>query len=158
KFVQPISAEFAFTVEGGLNETLVSNSNYGRIMFGLQWGNFIRPKDYQNTKNPVPMDIPRIRYNILTRRVGATPPVADAGTDQIGVRPGTITLNGSGSYDPLGLPLTYRWTQIGGPTVTINNPTAAVATFTAAEGQTYVFRLTVTNSEGLSATARTTVS
>ena len=158
KFVQPILPELAFTVEGGLNETLVSNNNYGRIQFGLQFGNFIRPKDYQNTKNPVPMDVPRIRYNVLTRQVGATPPVADAGPDQIGARPGTITLNGSGSYDPLGQPLKYQWTQIGGPTVPINNPTAAVATFTAAEGQTYVFRLTVTNTSGLSASARTTVS
>src|SRR5436190_4881452 len=158
KLVQPISSELAFTAEAGLNETLVGNNNYGRIMFGLQWGNFIRPKDYQNTKNPVPMDIPRIRYNILTRRVGATPPVADAGPDQIGVRPGTITLNGSGSYDPLGLALTYRWGSTGGPAVTINNPTSAIATFTAAEGQTYVFRLTVTNTDNLSSTARTTVS
>jgi hypothetical protein len=127
-------------------------------MFGLQWGNFIRPKDYQNTKNPVPMDVPRIRYNILTRRVGSTPPVADAGPDQIGQRPGTITLNGTGAYDPLGLTLTYRWLQIGGPAVAINNPTSATATFTAAEGQTYVFRLTVTNTDNLSASARTTVS
>jgi outer membrane protein OmpA-like peptidoglycan-associated protein len=158
KFVQPLSSEFAFTVEGGLNETLVSNNNYGRLMFGLQWGNFIRPKDYGNTKNPVPMDVPRIRYNILTRQVGATPPVADAGPDQIGVRPGTITLNGSGSYDPLGLALTYKWQQIGGTNVTINNSTAAIANFTAGEGQTYVFRLTVTNTSGLSASARTTVS
>jgi len=158
KFVQPLSSEFAFTVEGGMNETLVSNSNYGRLLFGLQWGNFIRPKDYLNTKNPVPMDVPRIRYNILTRRVGSTPPVADAGPDQIGARPGTITLNGSGSYDPLGLALTYRWTQTGGPQVSISNSNSAIATFTAAEGQTYSFRLTVTNSEGISATARTTVS
>ena len=158
KFVQPISSEFAFTAEAGLNETLVGNSNYGRIMFGLQWGNFIRPKDYQNTKNPVPMDVPRIRYNILTRQVGATPPVADAGPDQIGVRPGSITLNGSGSYDPLGLALTYRWTQIGGTPVSISNSNAAQASFTAAEGQIYSFRLTVTNTDGLSASARTTVS
>jgi len=158
KFVQPLSAEFAFTAEAGLNETLVGNNNYGRIMFGLQWGNFIRPKDYLNTKNPVPMDVPRIRYNILTRQVGAAPPVADAGPDQIGGRPGTITLNGSGSYDPLGLALTYKWTQIGGPPVSLSNSNAAMATFTAAEGQTYSFRLTVTNTEGLSASARTTVS
>jgi len=158
KLTQPLTPELAFTVEAGMNETLVSNNNYGRVMFGLQFGNFIRPKDYGNTTSPVPMDVPRIRYNILTRRVGATPPVADAGPDQIGVRPGLITLNGSGSYDPLGLALTYRWQQIGGPAVTINNPTAVIATFTAAEGQIYVFRLTVTNSDGLSASARTTVS
>jgi hypothetical protein len=95
---------------------------------------------------------------VLTRQVGATPPVADAGPDQIGTRPGTISLNGTGSYDPLGLALTYRWTQIGGPSVSISNSNAATASFTALEGQTYVFRLQVTNTSGLSATARTTVS
>jgi hypothetical protein len=104
------------------------------------------------------MNIPRIRYNVLTRQIGATPPVADAGPDQNGTRPGTITLNGTGSYDPLGLALTYRWTQIGGAAVSISNSNAATASFTAAEGQTYVFRLQVTNTSGLSSTARTTVS
>jgi hypothetical protein len=69
-----------------------------------------------------------------------------------------VTLNGSGSYDPLGLPLTYHWQQAGGPTVTLSNPSAAITTFTAAEGQTYVFRLTVTNTDNLSSSARTTVS
>jgi len=67
-------------------------------------------------------------------------------------------LNGSGSYDPLGLALTYKWTQIGGTQVAISNSNAAIASFTAAEGQTYSFRLTVTNTDGLSASARTTVS
>jgi outer membrane protein OmpA-like peptidoglycan-associated protein len=158
KLVQPVAHEFAVTAEVGLNETFVNSTNSGRVQFGFQWGNFIRPKDYLNTKNPVPMNIPRIRYNVLTRQIGAAPPVADAGPDQIGVRPGTITLNGTGSYDPLNLPLTYKWTQIGGPSVTISNATAATATFTAAEGQTYVFSLQVTNTSNLSARARTTVS
>jgi hypothetical protein len=67
-------------------------------------------------------------------------------------------LNGSGSYDPLGLALTYKWQQIGGPPVSISNSNAAIASFTAAEGQIYTFRLTVTNTDGLSASARTTVS
>jgi outer membrane protein OmpA-like peptidoglycan-associated protein len=158
KLVHPLSEEFALTAEVGLNETYLNTKNSGRVVFGFQFGNFIRPKDYTNVKSPVPMDVPRIRYELLTRRVGATPPVADAGPDQIGVRPGTITLNGSGSFDPVGLALTYRWTQIAGPAVSISGQNAAVATFTAAEGQTYSFRLTVTNTDNLSDSARTTVS
>ena len=37
-------------------------------------------------ETPVPMDIPRIRYELLTRRVrtGNSAPIADAGGDQIG--------------------------------------------------------------------------
>jgi hypothetical protein len=67
-------------------------------------------------------------------------------------------LNGSGSSDPLGLPLTYQWLQIAGPTVTINNATGAIATFTGVAGSNYSFRLTVKNTDNLSASATTSVS
>ena len=83
-------------------------------MFGLQFGNYIHPKEYGKTKSPVPMDVPRVRYELLTRRVGNSPPVANAGPNQVGVAAGTVTLNGSASYDPDNDPLTYQWTQIGG--------------------------------------------
>ena len=116
------------------------------------------PKEYAKVDHPVPMDIPRIRYEIGTRRVGSSPPIADAGPNQLGIPAGTVTLNGSGSSDPLGEPLTYKWVQISGPTVTINSANTAVATFTAVAGQTYSFRLTVRNTDNLSASATTTVS
>jgi hypothetical protein len=157
KLVQPINDRIAFTSEFGLNETMVTNSNTEQIVFGLEFGNRIRPKEYASVTSPVPMDVPRIRYQLLTRRIGNSPPVADAGPNQIGVPAGTITLNGSGSYDPDGDPLTYSWAQIGGSSVTISNATSAIASFTAAAGQTYNFRLTVKDTGGLQSTATTTV-
>jgi hypothetical protein len=156
KLVQPINDKVAFTTEFGLNETYVGTSDKGSIVFGLQFGNSIRPKDYGTTNTPVPMDVPRIRYQLLTRRVGDSAPVADAGPNQI-VPAGTVTLNGSGSYDPDGDPLTYSWQQVGGAPVNISNATAPVATFTAAAQQTYNFRLTVKDPAGLQSTATTTV-
>jgi hypothetical protein len=102
--------------------------------------------------------VPRIRYEFATRRVGTSPPVANAGPPQTGVAAGTITLNGSASSDPLGEALTYQWSQLSGPNVTINNANQAVATFAAAAGQSYTFALKVTNTDGLSATATTSVS
>jgi hypothetical protein len=157
KLVQPLNDKISFTFEAGLNETFVSASDKGRIVAGLEFGNYIRPKEYATLRMPVPMDVPRIRFQLLTRRVGNSPPVADAGPNQIGVAAGTITLNGSGSYDPDGGPLTYHWGQISGPSVAISNSNAAVATFPAAPNQTYYFRLTVKNTAGLQASATTTV-
>ncbi len=59
-------------------------------------------------------------------------PVANAGADQT-LRPlATVTLNGSGSYDPdNNLPLAYGWTQTGGPAITLSSATAVSLTFTA---------------------------
>ena len=105
------------------------------MVFGLQFGNMLRPKEYGDVKHPVPVDVPRVRYQLLTRRVGNSAPVADAGPDQIGIAAGTVTLNGSGSYDPDGDPLTYLWTQIAGPNVPITGATTATATFPAAAGK-----------------------
>ncbi len=158
KLVQPLNEHVAFTAEAGLNETLLNTKDSGRLAFGFQVGNFIRPKEYASVKSPVPMDVPRIRYEIGTRRVGNSPPVANAGPDQTGVAAGTVTLDGSGSYDPENDPITYQWTQISGTGVTLSSPTSAKTTFTAVTGQNYVFRLTVTDSGGLSASATTRVS
>lgn len=157
RFVAPVHNNFAITAEIGMNETLLSSRNMGRAMIGFQFGNWLRPKSYLDSQNPVPVDIPRLRYELATRRVGNSAPVADAGPDQIGVAAGTVTLNGSGSQDPDGDALTYRWEQIGGPNVSLSGMNTAMASFTAAEGVQYIFRLTVTDPGGLTGTARTMV-
>jgi hypothetical protein len=156
--VQPITEHLAFTIGGSYNESLVSSAGSGRLVVGLQVGNFMRPKEFAAATSPVPMDVPRVRYEFGTRRVGSSPPIADAGPNQIGIPAGAVTLNGCGSSDPLGLALTYQWLQISGPTVSITNATACSASFTAAAGQNYGFRLTVRNTDNLSASATTTVS
>jgi hypothetical protein len=155
KLVQPIVPRLAFTAEYDYNASLVGGGS--TLLFGLQLGNYIKPKEFASVKTPVPMDVPRIRYEFLTRHVGTTPPIADAGPPQIGVPAGLITLNGSGSHDPLGEPLTFSWRQIGGPGVALTGANTATPTFTAASGQTYVFQLTVTDTDGLSASATTSV-
>jgi hypothetical protein len=158
RLVQPVNRLFALTMEAGLNETFVTTQNSGRVVFGVQFGNYIRPKEFTQVKTPVPMDVPRARFEMMTRRVGNSPPVADAGPDQIGVPAGTITLDGSGSYDPDGDPITYQWTQIAGSAVAISGANIVKATFAAASGQTYSFRLTVKDSYGAQSSAHVTVS
>jgi hypothetical protein len=120
----------------------------------------LRPKEFLAANHPVPVDPPRIRYEVVTERVrvGETPPVADAGPPQVNVPAGTITLNGSGSYSPQGSPLTYVWTQEAGPPVTLSAPTSAITTFTAVAGTYYAFRLTVRDPYGGQGIAQTYVS
>jgi uncharacterized cupredoxin-like copper-binding protein len=89
-------------------------------------------------------------------RAPPPPPVANAGPDQT-VGSGLVTLDGSASYDPDGDPITYQWLQIGGPAVALSAPTAVKTTFTVVSGQSYVFKLTVTDSGGLSSSATTRV-
>jgi hypothetical protein len=156
--VQPFSKELAFTVRAGLNPTYLAVKNTGELTVGLEFGNFMRPKEYTTFTHPVPMDVPRIRYELLTRQVGHSAPIADAGPPQIGVPPGTITLDGSGSYSPDHDGLNYSWTQVSGPNVAISGANAAKATFTAAGSTSYGFRLTVTDQlDGLTASATTSV-
>ena len=160
RYIHPITDHLAFTVAGGLNETLISNDNSGSFTVGLEFGKWLSPKDYAETEGPVPVDVPRIRYEVLTRtvRTGNDAPVADAGPDQIGVEAGSIALDGSGSTDPDDDPITFAWEQVGGPGVTLSSSTTAQTGFTADEGQTYHFRLTVRDDQNGVGTDRVTVS
>jgi regulator of replication initiation timing len=160
RLIQPISERVAFTVEGGWNETLVATGKtYGRLTAGLQFGNYMQPKEYLGFDKPIPVDIPRVRYEMLTRRVrtGNDAPVADAGPDQLGIQAGDVTLDGSASFDPDGDPITFQWDQVSGPSIALSGRNTARAAFRAAEGASYAFRLTVKDDQGAMSLARTTV-
>ena len=60
-------------------------------------------------------------------------PIANAGQDQTVAPKTTVTLNGLASSDQDGTITSYSWSQISGPTVSINNSNSAVATFIAPE-------------------------
>jgi hypothetical protein len=74
------------------------------------------------------------------------PPLVNAGADAT-LNAGTtgITLHGTGS-DPEGNTVTYSWSQVSGPSVTINNATTANPVISGlTDGNTYVFQLTVSD-------------
>ncbi len=82
------------------------------------------------------------------------PPVADAGPDQNVNEGVSVSLDGTGSADPDGETLAYSWLQTAGVPVTLDNPVSAQPRFVAHTGGSssgLVFRLTVTDQEGLSA-------
>jgi hypothetical protein len=76
------------------------------------------------------------------------PPIAAAGDDPTVVEGVRVRLDGTGSSDPEGQTLTYAWTQVSGPAVTLSDPTAARPEFTAPElsGAAEIqFKLTVSD-------------
>ncbi len=81
------------------------------------------------------------------------PPSANAGPDQTITLPTTsVTLSGSGS-ETNGTIVTYAWTQVTGPsTATIAVPGSAATAVTGLVQGAYVFRLTVTDNSGVTAT------
>ncbi|UCF03654.1 MAG: hypothetical protein JSV14_08505 [Deltaproteobacteria bacterium] len=90
------------------------------------------------------------------------PPTANAGVDQTVLEKSTVTLDGSNSSDPDGGIESYRWKQVGGPSVTFSDPTEDRPTFEApgfddSGDQPLVFELIVTDSGGLQSSDSTNV-
>lgn len=89
------------------------------------------------------------------------PPTANAGDDQTRDEGASVTLDGSGSGDVDDDALTYVWTQVAGPTVTLSDPSAPAPMFSAplvgTGGATLVFRLTVNDGLVDSAPAEVTI-
>jgi len=88
----------------------------------------------------------------FTQGSGNQPPTANAGPDKTVTLPtNSVTLNGSGA-DPDGT-ITYAWSKVSGPTgSTFSNANAATTSVNGLVQGTYVFRLTVTDNNGASAT------
>ena len=88
----------------------------------------------------------------------AEPPTAVAGPAQSVASGAGVTLDGSASSDPNHLPLSYQWSQTGGPAVTLSSGSAAKPTFTAPTGPaTLTFSLVVSDGSHSSAPSSVTV-
>ncbi|MEP6748243.1 MAG: PKD domain-containing protein, partial [Bacteroidota bacterium] len=86
-------------------------------------------------------------------------PVANAGTNaNITLPTNSTTLNGAGSNDPDGTISTYAWTKTSGPsTYNIANAGAATTTLSNLTQGVYVFKLTVTDNAGATASSAVTI-
>ena len=85
-------------------------------------------------------------------------PVALAGADESVDPEAAVTLDGSASSDPDGDVLSYAWVQVSGAAVTMTDADAARASFDAPmDPGALVFRLTVTDAGGMTASDTVTV-
>ncbi|MET0532888.1 MAG: glycosyl hydrolase family 18 protein [Steroidobacter sp.] len=85
------------------------------------------------------------------------PPTSSAGPDRNTAPGSAVTLAGSGS-DADGSITGYLWSQVAGPTVTLNGASSATASFTApSSNTTLTFRLRVTDNQGATATDDVTI-
>jgi hypothetical protein len=75
---------------------------------------------------------------------GDNRPLANAGADQ-DLAPGRITLDGTGSRDPNGDLLSFTWTQVEGPEVTLVLPRTPKPWLLGKKSGQYRFRLVVTD-------------
>lgn len=79
-------------------------------------------------------------------------PIARAGQDKCVNENSSVSLNGSASSDPDGDILSFSWTQVSGPSVTLSGANTATPSFTAPSvnscGVSLKFRLTVNDGYG----------
>ena len=76
------------------------------------------------------------------------PPVADAGPDRTVVAGSVVQLDGSGSHDLEGRPLTFAWKQTVGPDVVLTGANTARPEFTAPNDEVVLsFELMISNGE-----------
>ena len=91
---------------------------------------------------------------------GNTPPVANAGATQVVSTGAIVQLNGSGSTDVDGDPLTYHWSFVSvpaGSTAHLSSTSAVSPTFTADLAGTYVAQLIVNDGKIDSAPSTVTI-
>jgi hypothetical protein len=83
-------------------------------------------------------------------------PLANAGVNQY-ISSNSTTLYGSGTFQQEGTITSYSWTKVSGNNCTITSPTAMNTGVTGLTNGSYVFKLTVRNNNGVSASSNVTV-
>lgn len=85
-------------------------------------------------------------------------PIADAGLSRTAIAGDFVLLDGSGSRDPDGTIVRWRWQQSSGPTVLLDSPNSVQTGFTApAVNQTTELRFTLTVEDDRGATGSSSV-
>ncbi len=149
-FQMLIKDQLSWYFDAAMNDGyLQADDDSMRYQLGLKFGSWNQAR-YNVSDQITPVNIPRVRYEILSRvtRTGNNTPVANAGQSRTDVPAGLVALDGSASSDPDGDTITYKWAQTGGPAVVLTGAETAKPSFQGVAGNSYTFQLTVRDSYG----------
>ena len=118
-----------------LNATDISNPGFSPEFTGLYVFTLVVNDGYADS--PVAT---------ATVRVPNRLPRSDAGPDQTGVKNTLVSFRGNGT-DPDGDPLTYEWSQVDGPPLTLAGANKPILTFVPPKLGKYTFKLVVSDGE-----------
>ncbi|HNN41502.1 MAG TPA: cadherin-like domain-containing protein [Nitrospira sp.] len=141
----------AYTVDGGGATDIIDLSEFSTATITNSGGVITVDRGGGNVFTITHSNVESI---ITAATVGNHGPLADAGPDQNVSTSASVTLTAAGSSDPDGNALTYNWTQIEGPKVTLSSATAASPTFTA-PGSATTLQFVVVVSDGTTSHADT---
>ncbi|HEY4147482.1 MAG TPA: PKD domain-containing protein [Chitinophagaceae bacterium] len=146
-------------VSGPSTYTLNSGTSANPTLTGLVAGSYIINLTVTNTTGLTNSSIVEVTVNPVVK--SPSPPVAIPGADTTVSFPnGYAVLNGSASYAVGGAAIvSYAWAQVSGPSnALINNKTSPISAPIKVQPGDYIFQLTVTDNNGLSASAQVKVS
>ncbi|MBC7947767.1 MAG: PKD domain-containing protein [Chitinophagaceae bacterium] len=148
-------ASYAWTKVSGSGGTISSPSTATTEITGLTAGTYVFSLTVTDNHGATSSDNVTVTVNNSTP--SNTPPTVNAGGDQTITLPvNSVTLTGTAS-DPDGSIASYSWTKVSGSGGTISSPGAATTNIAGLTAGTYVFRLTVTDDQGATATDNVTV-
>jgi hypothetical protein len=67
KLTFPMSDQLNMFIEADQNTTFQNVFTGDRVVFGIQFGNWIRPRNYGSTSGVIPVEVPRPHYELLAR-------------------------------------------------------------------------------------------
>ncbi|MDI3322288.1 PKD domain-containing protein [Pinibacter soli] len=134
-------------VSGPNTATILSGNSMFPTVQGLVSGSYVFRVTVTDNQGATASDDVQLTVG------GNKPPVANAGADFTVNAATTASLSASGSSDPDGTIASYSWTQVSGPnTATIASANTVSPTAQGLIVGVYVFRVTVTDNLGASAT------
>lgn len=150
----PLSYKWSFTsIPAGSGATLANSTTAKPTFLADKAGQYIVQLIVNDgTVNSAPASV--------TISTANTAPVANAGPNQTVAVGTTVTLNGSGSTDADGNPLTYQWSFVSKPTgsaAALSSGTTIKPTFIADKAGDYLIRLIVNDGTVNSAQSTVTV-